>query len=254
MNPPLSIQSLAVPADAEFPGSVQGYVDLIAAYLRIIGGDAVVNINFGSSTPSSDDRDKPWFKTSPSGAPVGWYSWTGSTWAPTSFPLTRGTTAQRPAAPAEGTPYFDADINCALIFERARWRTLHGSPGDIKYVAKATLAEAITANPGWKEFTDARGRVLGAAGAGPGLTERAYNEKTGDEEVSLSIDQIPAHAHQTVVNPKKFRASIHDIETVAIGGGETTADPDSYKTSSVGGGQAHSNMQPTIFVWCLVKE
>lgn len=247
----LSLTAKQVPADMEFPGSVQAYVDLLAEYLGIIGNEGIIGVNFGAATPSSDNRDKPWLKTNTGGAPLGWYSWNGSSWAAMSLTLSRGTTAQRPASPAEGTPYFDTDINCALVFERAKWRTLSGSPGDIKHVAKATLAEAITQNPGWKEFEDARGRVLGAAGSGPGLTERAYNDKVGEEAVKLATDHLPTHAHATGY---KAYSGQHQNGSQGAGVYPVVTGTGSANTEPVGGDEAHNNMQPTLFVWCLIKE
>lgn len=247
----LSLVAKQVPADTEFPGSVQAYIDLLAEYLGVAGNEGIIGINFGAATPSSDDRDKPWLKTTSGGAPLGLFSWNGSTWSQMPFSISSGTTAQRPASPSSASLYFDTDINCALIFERAKWRTLNGSPGDIKYVAKATLAEAITQNPGWKEFADARGRVLGAAGSGPGLTERAYNEKVGEESVTLATDQLPAHAHGTAW---KAYSGQHQNGSQGAGVYPVVTGTGSTNTESVGGDEAHNNMQPTLFVWCLIKE
>jgi hypothetical protein len=247
----LYLTAKTAPVDTEFPGSVQGYIDLLAQYLGIAGDEGILGINFGAATPTSDNRNKPWFKTTTTGTPLGLFSWNGTTWAQMPFAISSGTTAQRPASPNAATLYFDTDINTALIFERGRWRTIAGAPGDLKYVAKTTLAAALTQNPGWKEYEDARGRVLGAAGAGPGLTERAYNDKVGAETVTLTKDDLPAHAH--AMNAKPYSGQ-HANGSQGAGVYPVVTGFGNADTGAIGGDKAHANMQPTLFVWCLIKE
>lgn len=251
MSTPLFLESKVVPANAEFPGSVQAYVDLIAQYLAIAGNEGIIGLNFGSATPSADDRDKPWFKTSGSGAPIGLFSWNGTTWQQTPLTVLSGTTAQRPAIPSTGTQYFDTDISCALIFERGKWRTLAGVPGDVKFVAKTTLDEAIAQNPGWIEFADGRGRVLGGAGSGPGLTEREYGEKSGEESTVLTTDDLPAHSHGM---EWKAYTGQHQNGSQGVGVYPVVTGTGSTNTQNAGTGKAHNTMQPTLFLWCLIKE
>ena len=139
-----------------------------------------------------------------------------------------------------------------MIFERGKWRTLAGNPGDVKFVSKTTLALALTQNPGWAQFADANGRVVGAAGSGPGLTLRAVNEKLGEETVQLTSDQLPAHAHETTWKPYSgaFQNGPQPAGIFPVVTGLTST----AKTGTIGGDKAHSNMQPTLFLWCLIKE
>lgn len=64
---------------------------------------------------------------------------------------------------------------------------------------------------------DLTGRVVVGAGDGPGLTERKLGERFGVNEVTLTQDQMPVHAHD------------------GFGG-----------TGEAGGGQAHTNVQESI--------
>lgn len=236
-----------------FPGTVKALGDLIAQYLLINGGADFIALNFGPDTPGVDDRDKPWFKTTEPGVPIGWYSWNGTAWAQMPTTIKSGTTASRPTAD-EGTLYFDTDIDVLLIFERGAWRTVSGSPGDVKFVRRATLAEALTANPGWIEDEYARGRVIGAAGTGTGLTPRNYEDLVGTEEHALVIGEIPEHDHSL---PWAAFSGQHQNGTQAAGiypivtnaGSTDVADEPATGT----GGLAHNNMQPTTFYWCLIK-
>ena len=66
---------------------------------------------------------------------------------------------------------------------------------------------------------DLRGRTAIHEGTGPGLTNRPLGERTGVEQVTLTQAQLPAHDH-----------------TLPWGGA----------TYDTGGGQAHTNMQPSL--------
>lgn len=158
-----------------------------------------------------------------------------------------GTSAQRPLTPSEGYQYFDTTIHVHLVYERSAWRTASGSPGDTKHVKATSLAEALNKNPGWVEDTDAAGVVT----AGPTETH-PYGTKVGTETVSLTSDQNGPHTHTTglVSDPDggDYNASGSDTDKVKTGTGT------SITTSSSGTGAAHSNMQPTRFLWTLVKE
>lgn len=187
------LEALTVPFGTEFPGQVQGLLNLIAQYMAITGLEDFEGINFGPSEPSEDNRDKPWFQTDEAGNPIGWLSWNGSEWSPIPVTLPFGPTSGRPASPSTGAVYFDTDINVELIFERAQWRTASGSPGDVKEVKAASVAAALTQNPGWVADTDSVGKfILGADDATQGTTG-------GAASVSLTVDQLPAHHHDDVV-------------------------------------------------------
>ena len=67
---------------------------------------------------------------------------------------------------------------------------------------------------------DLRGRTAIHEGTGPGLTPRPLGQKTGVEQVALTEAQLPSHDH--------------------------TLPPTTLETGSTGGGQAHTNMQPSL--------
>ena len=99
------------------------------------------------------------------------------------------------------------------------------------------------------------GRAPMHPGTGPGLTSRRLGEKSGTETVTLSSSQMPSHNHSLLAdgstggplggganasNPVdnfvgasvKFHAAGSNVNMAAMG--------------SVGGSQAHNNMQPYI--------
>lgn len=96
---------------------------------------------------------------------------------------------------------------------------------------------------------DCRGRVPGAIGSGTGLSARALGLTVGSETHTLSIDEMPSHNHGGETGAAGFGTSSANPATslttmdVADNSGNHT-----HSISSQGGGQAHNNMQPTIFV------
>jgi len=242
--------ALLVPEGTEFPGTVQDLLYLIAQYEQIAGLEDFNGINFGSTTPGPEDRGLPWFKTDGSGNPVGWFSWNGSTWAPIPVTLPSGTTAQRPSSPANGTVYLDTDINVTLIFERSQWRTLAGSPGDVKEVKAASLAAALVANPGWISDTDSVGKFV------QGATDGTYGDTGGSASVSLSVDNLPAHHHDDLVVTGS-EADNGDAGNLVVTAATQSIGLETVlnsTTGDTGGGEAIDITPPFIAYYRLVKQ
>lgn len=137
--------------------------------------------SIGASTPTTT-TPPVWLKTTkdisdvdPSvGDPLGWYVFDGAAWVPFNSVVRSGTSAERPGSPVEYQQYYDTTISCLIWWERGKWRTVSGVPGDIKLVAFEILTEALTANPGWDLFgaanQDFRGRGLWQATKDPGAS------------------------------------------------------------------------------------
>lgn len=247
------LQALTLPEGTEFPGTFQELLDEITQYMEITGLNPFNGINFGPTTPDASNRDRPWFQTTSGGVPIGWFSWNGSSWQKIPLVIPSGTTAQRPASPAVGTQYLDTTINVSLIFERSQWRTLAGSPGDVKFVKAATVEAAIAQNPGWVQDPDSPGRVIGAAGAGAGLTDRAYGATAGTEEVTLNEGQMPAHSHGYSKLPQPVAWAADGNVSNPAGNLASMGSFSSELTDQTGGNEAFPITQPTIFYWALVK-
>jgi hypothetical protein len=112
------------------------------------------------------------------------------------LPMNSGPTANRPSSPANFDRYFDTDINCQIWWERGAWRTVAGTPGEIKYVSSATTGDALTRNPGWALLSSSyQSRAPVFAGSGPGLTTRTPLDQFGEEEVGLTVENIAPHKH-----------------------------------------------------------
>lgn len=251
----LSLVFGSPPSNQEFPGTPKALGDFLAAYFAITGGESFIPVNFGANTPDSDHRGYPWFKTDNNGVPIGWYSWNGTVWDQLNTNVPSGTTAQRPADASIGDLYYDIDISVELIYNGSSWVTASGSPGDMKHVQAATIGNALTKNPGWvqADVTTYSGRVLGAAGNGTGLTPRAFEDSVGEEETTLATNNLQSHQHAVYgVNNTRYTATgvATNSSGVLSGWGENVT---SYIPDPGDQGNPINTMQPTIFVWLLVK-
>lgn len=253
-----------------------------------------------------DDDATIWLRTSGTRV-IAWYFWTGTEWRPGGNKPPSGPTANRPVNAVDFEQYFDTDIATLIHWERGAWRTISGSPGDVKFVTIATLADALTVNPGWEYLGESlqtyRGRILGVAtkdtGATPaasyitdsGITARAPGDSAGTETHVLADNEIVQHTH--LVGSLTALHSNNNAYFYRVDDGETFTAPapvppnhaqingegaaDGTKNGALpaaGAGTmfvtsqqlsistaaaytdaavAHQNMQPTIWLWALVK-
>ncbi len=245
------LQALLVPFGTEFPGTVQGLLDLIAQYEEITGLEDFNGINFGPTEPTEDDRDRPWFKTDEDGNPVGWYAWNGLIWAAIPIVLPTGASGDRPSAPAEGTQYFDTTINTALIYLGGGWVTLTGSPGDVKEVRATSLAVALTNNPGWAHDTDSIGKVI----AGSAADGSDNQTSAGADEITLTEDQLPAHIHEDleVTGSEADNGDNGGYTIMAASQSLGLKTVTNSRTGSTGGGDPIDNRQSTFYYFRIYK-
>lgn len=222
-----------------------------------------------SATAPADNSNglKPlWLKIKGTRA-LGWYLWVDTGWVAIPSDINRGTTAQRPTDAVDYERYFDTDIRVELYWFGGQWRTVSGSPGDIKYVKYSTLADALKYNPGWQEMAQSlgddnlRGRAFVPAHKDPGgtpeanftpaagITARAAGDKFGEETHKLTTAEMPKHKHGGWDNAVTFASGAGTTN----GSGSTNAVSSSLETDETGGDGTHNNLPPTVAVWCLVK-
>jgi len=262
--PSLYLSANPTPSGTQFPGTPDDLLNQIAQYISVLGIGGFSGINFGATIPLAADRDKPWLETNASGAPVAWKTWNGSEWVAMVFPVPTGGTSSRPSNPVDGQTFFDTDINTALVWERALWRTLDGVPGDIKYVEAVTIDDAEINNPGWYRVADYYGRVIVAAGAGAGLTSRAFGD-TGGSETENHRHTMPANTDGHTLTKSELPSSPQVLQgggATELGGGGAGF----FDLTALGGGGSHThpiggfsgydntnNMQPFICAWLIRK-
>ena len=101
---------------------------------------------------------------------------------------------------------------------------------------------------------DLRGRVPVSSGQGPGLSSYTLGEQGGVEAVTLLSTQIPAHTHGIGANSGLgTQAAPGNTRYIAASDRRDNQFADSSNTSlapttSAGGSQPHSNLQPYLTV------
>ncbi len=107
---------------------------------------------------------------------------------------------------------------------------------------------------------DMRGRIPVHAGQGPGLSNRRLGSKGGEENVTLTVNQLPSHTHTmkasqdpaTETNPAS-NVTASDLAVQAyFSNPPTTAGLSSDAVTAVGGSRSHTNLQPFLCVNFIV--
>ena len=249
--PFLDVVAGTLPSGNEcYPQTPQALLDLFADYLDVDFDETYSLLVIGPGPVAVEDQDKIWFETTADNGPLSINSFDTNLGEWVSFFPAHGTTAERPASPKDYQLFFDTTIHTMLIYERDEWRTESGSPGDIKPVTAASEAAAETQNPGWSLYTAGAGRVLGVAGAGSGLTVRSQGATVGEELHTLTIGELPAHTHS--LPNVATRLSNVDLDINGVNSGVTNTD--NTATGSVGSGTPFNVMQPTLFLYWMVKD
>jgi hypothetical protein len=169
------------------------YDEATKRYVPLDVSDSVSDeFQIGETTPLTS-TPAVWLRTT-SGQPVTWYFWNGVQWVPGMNIVQSGPTANRPASPFNLQQYYDSDISVLLWWERGAWRTVGGSPGDVKIVQTELLSQALTQNPGWAVLGAAqqswRGRYISQATqdaaqtltVGAGIAQRNSRETFGETD------------------------------------------------------------------------
>jgi microcystin-dependent protein len=96
---------------------------------------------------------------------------------------------------------------------------------------------------------DLRGRVSVAAGTGTGLTNRVLGSIGGEENHTLTLNEIPSHTH--TYEKQNGVQNIDAPNAVGI----TAADEivSSVNSGASGGGAAHNVMQPFLVLNHIIK-
>jgi microcystin-dependent protein len=173
----------------------------------------------------------------------------------------------------------NTDVNNWLICDG---RSLSRSQYDSLFNVIGTSFGAVNGNS--FSLPDYRGRVPGAVGAGPGLTSRSLGVSVGAETHTLTIPEMPTHQHtgttdsagthnHGITDPghsHSYVNNVNDQNTDNAFATETAADQvdlnqttglsttgitinndgahtHTFTTQNTGGGNAHNNMQPTLF-------
>jgi len=103
------------------------------------------------------------------------------------------------------------------------------------------------------KLPDLRGRAPVHQGTGPGLTPRAIGSTAGDATVTLTYSQMPVHTHDAqsagTVNDESPIGKVWGTvgsKSAKIYSSKLDTPMNPALIASVGGNQAHNNMQPYL--------
>ncbi len=97
---------------------------------------------------------------------------------------------------------------------------------------------------GWSTYDALAGRTIVGAGRGIGLTPRRVGDRGGEEQVTLSLAQMPQHRHS---NPTMGNNQvIQEVNALAIDGRGSYGPQHARPTETAGQSQPHENMPPFL--------
>lgn len=105
---------------------------------------------------------------------------------------------------------------------------------------------------------DLRGRIPIHAGSGPGLSPRRLGAKSGSENETLTVNQLPSHHHQMTASgdgadqrsPSGNMFSRTNFNLYAPG--TPSSAMSSGMISNVGGSRSHSNLMPFLCIHFII--
>ena len=106
---------------------------------------------------------------------------------------------------------------------------------------------------------DVRSRVMVHAGTGPGLSPRRQGERGGQENVTLTANEMPSHNHALRASggPAVATSPVNNVlaspgRTRVYDSGATNANMAPTAITNSGGNQPHNNMQPYNTLSCII--
>ena len=105
---------------------------------------------------------------------------------------------------------------------------------------------------------DMRGRVPIHAGHGPGLSERRLGAKSGEEKVTLTVNQLPSHGHtmQATNDIPSLSNPQNNVTGQAAAKFYRAGTPSVFlntgSVSNTGGSRSHTNLQPFLCIHYII--
>jgi len=106
---------------------------------------------------------------------------------------------------------------------------------------------------------DLRGRIPVHAGQGPGLSDRTLGSKSGLEQVTLTVNQLPSHGHPlsgtsggaSTIDPVG-NAPAQALSDYLNPRGPSNLVTDAQSITETGSSQSHTNLMPFLCVHFII--
>lgn len=185
----VNISTAGVPSTFCFTSWQQSWGELVSLLTGTLSGGATT-FNFGATTPTAENRDKPWFRLDPiSGAPDRWYYFWNGSWVSPSYP-------------------YDANERRIFVGTPAQVWAYDGGSG----VDPSVNPPTETTGAMWKIDTNMAARMPIGVGTTPGGTV-IPEQGSGGTDVMIA-GQVPEHQHYLFAD---------EVSGTTITGGSTRA-------------------------------
>ena len=220
----------------------------------------------GDDPPSAQDQNKLWLKQNASTCvPEGWHWYNGSNTAWEDVPV------PETALPSSLTPV-GTIIMYGASAAPTNWLICNGDPKSRTTYATLFGIIGTTYGDGDGSSTfnlpDLRSRMPVGIGdgdaGGTALTDRGLGDTGGEENVTLTESQLPAHNHWGgLFTQQGYNFTGNGIETRTSGwggksidgwrGAHGTGGPQQTSTQDAGGGDAHNNLPPFLAINFIIR-
>lgn len=104
---------------------------------------------------------------------------------------------------------------------------------------------------------DVRSRIPLHQGTGPGLSQRRLGSKGGEENVTLTTNQLASHSHDFNASTSSVAVQTPQGKVLGAGGPyyineAANANMATQAIADTGGNQAHTNLMPTLCIHYIV--
>lgn len=222
----IPITSATVPSPLDCKLSNADWQQFVSLLQAIFPEDAAI-WNFGNTEPSPSRRVYPWFRSNADGTPDRVYKYSMGAWI-----------SLHSMAPGSVIMYEGTELSIDTFDG--------GTAGAVTSIS----------GPMWEKVTSMNAKFPIGPGTLPSTTVIGIGDTGGDEEVTLTLPQIPPHSHEFRVNANDDGGSgsgndVPDDSDPSLGGnlfGDTEETGGSGTPATT---EAHGNMPPFQAIWFI---
>lgn len=222
----IPITSATVPSPLDCVVSNANWQSLVSLLQATFPEDASI-FNTGNTEPAPSRRVYPWYRSNADGTPDRWYKYSMGAWI-----------SLHEMPPGSVIMYEGTEVSIDTFDG--------GSAGAITSIS----------GPMWEKVTSMNARFPIGPGTLPSTTVIGIGDTGGNEEVSLTVAQMPPHTHAIRLNANDDGGSgsggdePDDSDPTLAGNlfGETEEEGGSGSPAAV---EAHDNMPPWKAIWFI---
>lgn len=200
----------------------QEQFNVMASLLQISSATSFDTLLIQAETPGVNQRQKAWLRLEGANlTPDKIYKWALGQWI-----------AKNLRGPGERMIWFESEADLWLY---------DGGDGS----NPAVTAPTSTSGAMWERDTDFDARFMVGAGTFPSGASVGLGDEGGEEQVTLTVPQLPAHTHDLILNADTPPPDVElCLATQSDGTQQTTVT-----TEATGDGEPHTNLPPYVGIF-----